>query len=395
MRRRLAALLLTACLLSAAFAGTGAFGASGQKETRTQLVTACVFLWKSSAGVWQYGQAPGHPYTWGTGQVALTGDFDRSLVQNVRFYNNVAFDKTFDFGTPLFAWNPNPQFALDKDAYLANYYQNSLESLTATPPIYDPKTGTVQFSYLGTPSTDDNYRINVKRLLGMDYDAGVSEIYARMGVTAEQAKTAYPSVVQTLADMYPKEGQASTVEGYLYFAPFLIQYDVVPEAFLPPKVLIDCKATSMFIGLTTPVRGMVQNRNAVPVITRYRLTVNDTVLKSGTALQEAGKSLTVESTYTIPAATKPGKLFTFKLWAEQVEGVAAPERYLPREEGDPQIESPAYTAFVAAHTYVPQAGAWYRNDDPWLSGQAECKKTAVLQPEAPLDHSLNPAVIVK
>ncbi len=378
--RRLIVLLTLLCLTAS---GVPAFGGSAP-GTYYQLDTGVVFLWQEPNGTWQYGLMPGTDMSSGF-SLNIAGSNDPATIKNATvtpYRNDFSFAENRNF-----SWNPN-QYAVDQDSYNIEYYDKSIQ-ITGVSPFYDSQTGMLTVTWNGTIPSDTSLTFDVKNLL----DQGLaSEVYARMGVTRE---TANADIRQRIDEYDPVAGASSAVRSYMFFAPTIIQYDVVPAGLLPPKVLIDCKATSMFIGLTTPVKGAVQNRNTVPVITRYRLTANDALLKSGTALQEAGKSLKVEGTYTIPAATKPGKLFTFRLWAEQTAAYTAPDRHLPREEGEPPVENPAYAAFAAAHTYVPQAGAWYKNDAPWLPGQAECRKTAVLQPEAPLDHRLNPAVIVE
>jgi len=386
MRKLLSILLAFGLLLPT----VPAFGES-TRTTHYRLDTGVVFAWANSQGIWQGGKAPGTDCS-GSTTLELTPPGPTETIENVTVkpYSLNSFPDDYNFNNnPVFHWN-STAYAYDQISYREFYLHNSLLRLQATGnPSFDAKSNKVNFSWKGTIGSSNPEPINVKEFLG---NGQVNDIYAMMGYTPETA----PAAIKTaMEELYPSAGQSPNVQGFLYFVPYIIQYDVVPAGLLPPKVLIDCKATSMFIGLTTPVKGAVQNRNTVPVITRYRLTASDTLLKSGTALQEAGKSLKVESTYTIPAATKPGKLFTFRLWAEQTAAFSAPDRYLPREEGEPQEENPAYTAFVATHTYVPQAGAWYKNDAPWLPGQAECRKTAVLQPEAPLDHRLNPAVIVE
>ncbi len=60
------------------------------------------------------------------------------------------------------------------------------------------------------------------------------------------------------------------------------------------------------------------------------------------------------------------------------------------------ITTEEWTRYMGAHAKDVEANAWYLRNGQWKTGVSnKCPRTAVPLPEAPLDHGLNPAVIVK
>lgn len=284
-------------------------------ERHYQLITPIIFAWKNSAGIWQNSIEPGKPFSAAAGSgVELVGDFDKKNVRNVCFYNGMPFDTQFDFNTPNFFWYSNAQYAFDKTSYLNNYYDYRTQGYTASSPVYDPATGKVSFSY-STGSLESPYgrsmRFDVKELLAVDLEAGADQVYARMGYTRE---TAPASIKKSMEELYPTSGQSSNVEGYLFFAPFIIQYDVVTgRPLLPPDALLDCGDSEVTAGDTVTLSGVVKHKNDFTVGVTYVLSVNGKTIKTGTSTIAAQKGIGVSSPYKIPSSAKPGSKVTVKL----------------------------------------------------------------------------------
>lgn len=430
--KRMLSILLTAVMLWGVLPSQQVHATPTVKETRYQLVTACISAWKNSAGAWQYGIEPGENkvYNGTISGLELTGDFNRSKVSNVRFYNNRTFDPAFDFGTANFAWNSNPWYSPDRGTYIENYYKYSLKGLTASVPMYSAKDGRVSFSYSGNLETMTGDRIDLKKRLAVSPTDGANQIAQMMGYSSLAEAPA--DFQKKLVDLYPTGGQAAKVEGYLFFAPFLIEYDVLADEpilpLMPPKAVLDCKTSTAFIGMGTTVKGTLKNQNPYPVIMKYQLTANGTSFYSGSAIVQANDFITVSKSYTIPNGTKPGAVFVFQLEGSNV-GISEdtpPDQYRYKlEYGDlrgdfsekewetfysglgkydksdaeryvVKYESPEWSSFWRIHTKDVGSGALYLTNAEWKSDRSNvCKRSAVLQPSAPVDHGLRPPVIIE
>lgn len=326
----------------------------------------------------------------------------------IKIINITPYDgNNFDFDKPeQYTWNKTP-YGIDQKSYRSNYMKYMLTNLKSMgSPQYDIKTGNLIFGYSGVLKSywrDEEEKLQGEQLIiPWDKDFGDFNVKSNVvffnGVSdIEKWMGSIPAEMQTQLEKIPNQASDDSLKYLMYFAPMVIEYQIIdPTPLISPMVLLDCKAGSMFIGLQTPVRGSVLNRNEKPVITYYTLTVNGSkVLQSGCVLQDGGKSKKVDSSYTIPGNTKPGTQFVFKLEARQTWAYDAPNRYLPKEEGKPREVNPEYEPFINSHTYVSAVNAWYENDGPWVTGEAICRKSAVLLPEAPLNHEMNPSVIVE
>lgn len=375
-------------------------------ETRYHLDTGVYFTWGSQdvEESWSEGMYDTVVINSLQNPIMLAVDREPETLKiiNVTPYNG----SNFDFDNPyIYTWNATP-YATDEISYRENYLPSVLTNFQSDGLFqYNDLTGGLTFGYSGVLKSTRRkaneiirgYPIKPWEELVGDFNVktniidkgGLEDIERWMGSIPDETRIP----MQAMLD----NPENDALQGFLYFAPMVIEYQIIdPTPLISPMVLLDCKAGSMFIGLQTPVRGSILNRNEKPVITYYTLTVNGSkVLQSGCILQDGGKSKKVDSSYTIPGNTKPGTQFVFKLEARQTWAYDAPNRYLPEEEGKPREVNPEYEPFINSHTYVSAVNAWYENDGPWVTGEAICRKTAVLLPEAPLNHEMNPSVIVE
>lgn len=389
--------------------------------THYELRTGVVFAWCNSSGVWQKGIEKDQKYNKSTTTIYDIGAlYPKYTIENVTTY---AYNPdSFDFSKLGDTWNKT-QFASDKSTYDDFYYNCAATGITMSD-SWNAKTSKLEYTYSGKLTAINGDPIDVKDYLKMDR---INDIYAMMGYTAA---TAPADIKEAMDELYPKAGQSEKVEGYLYFVPIIIQYDVVPEpvaALLPPKPRIDCAATSAFIGRETRVKGSISNQNAFPVIMRYDLTVNGEPILSGSKEVAAKSSFTISKDFMIPAAVKPGKLYIFQITAKNIARAEGPpahykysyggvdhERIYTQEEWEALLNqqdsevrremqalvkvltTEEWTRYMDTHVQDSVANAWYLKNGEWKTGVSnKCPRTAVPLPEAPLDHGLNPAVIVK
>lgn len=420
MKKLLSAVLTLALLLTGL--PVPAAGAS-TPVTHYRLDTGVIFIWSNSAGVWQKGRVNGEK-TSGVTALTLTAPNPTDTISNVNVvpFTLSSFSDDYNFNNLVFHWNPTA-YANDQTSYRDFYLHNGLTKLAVTGKGFDAKTGKLNISWGGTLSASNPNPINVKDSLRLGM---VDEIYAMMGVTADTVDPAIKTAMETL---YPSAGQSEKVEGFLYFVPLLISYDVTPEEVLPlmpPKCILDCKASSAFIGMSTPVRGLVTNQNPFPVIMKWEIQVNGVKYKGSSQRVEAKKSITISDSYPIPASAKPGTRYAFqiKAWNIAVADNPPPEweyRYWSNRDGEriftpeewqyfldtqgastraeaeasgQRQQTAAFRSYVGLHT-LDASGCWYKTAGEWKEGVSNiCPRTAVPQPDVPLDHSLNPAVIV-
>ncbi len=414
MKKALSYLLLLTLLISAI-----PVFAVEKPVTHYELRTGVVFAWCNSAGKWQAGIEAGEVYNNPTTTVYDIGAlFPYEIIENANVY---PYTLAFDFAKLGDNWNKT-QFAVDKDSYDENYYFQSLSDLR-TSYSWNQKTGKLEYSYSGTLNTINGDPINVKDYLRR---GEVDKIYAMMGYTT----TTVPADIKAaMEELYPKAGQSENVQGFLYFVPFIIQYDVVPLeiGLLPPKCRINCSAGSAFIGTSSKIQGSVSNQNTFPVIMNYELTVNGNPVKAFRNKAVGAKgSFTVVESFAIPATAKPGTTYEILLTAKNVARAEDPpskynyhyggedhERVYSQAEWDALLNAydrdtqhdmldnvtrkvtAEWTRYMDTHVRDSDSGAWYLKNGQWKSGISnKCIRTAVPMPEAPLDHSLNPAVIV-
>ena len=391
------------------------FADSIEEKTYYQLDTGVIFIWKHSNGTWQYGKSPGSSFTSGF-TLNIANGKDKDAIKDVKVY---PYTPAFSFSTQNFSYN-STDFSKNQNQYNNEYFKNGVASVSVKSNRYDAKTGSLSVSYdaqlmsvqtkierdmaiaNGQDASKINVDFNVKRLLQIDKVEGAKEVYARMGYTPDTVPPEIKKATESLTSFSPN------VEGYLYFVPLIIEYKEakIVAPVIPPKVYIDCKPTTAFIGQNTPVKGGIQNRNPFDVITKYTLTANGKVIASGTVVQAANKTFSVNKNYLVPSGTKPGTMFTFVLNAEQVRKAEGPPPELLYENEDftrmdgsegtrsRSYHNPAYDEYMDKHTYISSVGAWYRKGDEWKSGSALCKRAAVPAPEGYVDQGLNPSVIV-
>lgn len=389
--------------------------------THYELRTGVVFAWCNSSGVWQKGIERDQKYNKPTTTIYDIGAlYPKYTVENVTTY---AYNPDrFDFSKLGENWNKT-QFASDKTTYDDFYYNCAATGITMSD-SWNAKTGKLEYTYSGKLTAINGDPIDVKDYLKMDR---INDIYAMMGYTA----TTVPADIKAAMDeLYPKAGQSEKVQGFLYFIPLIIQYDVVPEpavALLPPKARINCAGSSAFIGRDTRVKGSVTNQNPFPVIMHYDLTVNGASLSPGYKVVPANGSIPISYDYPIPSTAKPGTIYTFQITARNIIKAEDPpaqfsysyegndhqgtytqaewDTLLSRQSSQVRREMEArvtkqvtgeWTSYMTTHAQDNKTQAWHLKNGEWKTGVSnKCPRTAVPLPEAPLDHGLNPAVIVK
>ncbi len=415
MKKKLSWFLLLILLISS----MPVFAADGP-VTHCELRTGVVFAWRNSFGVWQKGIEAGKVYNKPSTTVYDIGFlYPKDTVENVKVY---PYTLDFDFAKLGDNWNKT-QFANDKITYNENYYGQAASGIKISD-SWNAKTGKLEYTYSGTLSAINGKPIDVKRYLA---NGLINDIYAMMGYTDENAPA---DIKEAMEELYPKTGQSEKVQGYLYFVPIVIQYDVVPEpvvALLPPKARIDCAGSSAFIGRDTRVKGSVANQNPFPVIMHYDLTVNGASLSPGHKVVPARGSVPISYDYPIPSTAKPGTIYTFQITARNIlkaenppdrftynykgidhEGTYSQEEWdkllsqqssQVRREMEAQVTkqvTEAWNSYMSIHVQDNKTQGWHLQNGQWKTGVSnKCPRTAVPLPEAPLDHGLNPAVIVK
>ena len=272
--------------------------------TKTELRTGVVFAWKNSAGLWQKGIQAGGIYN----STAPTTVDLKALYPNCTF-RNISIKPYTGESLDGVDWYPN-QFANDRDSYTEFYSRNAVSGLSIQNQS-NPATGTMSYTYSGQLAAQDGGAIDVKWMLGQ---GGIDEIYAMLGYTAATAPAEYKTAME---ELYPKGGQSSNVEGYLYFVPILRSYEVVPAArvLLPPDAWIECDVPTPYAGSAMPIESGITNKNDFEVGVTYTLSLNGTTLKTATTTIKAKGTLPVNASYKIPAKTKPGTLLNIKLTA--------------------------------------------------------------------------------
>ena len=221
-------MLITALILSGLFSFPNAsYGTttSTTYETTThyRLDTGVTFLWKNSAGTWQNGWEPGDSITYTTNII---------IPKNAENVAAVAYDEDADYGaagyfpfesengidSDCIIWNTT-DIADNKTDYDTYYNAFTAYPLSATG-VYASSTGHLEITYDATFIGHDGEDYDVKDKLSLG-EAGKQEIIALLGSPSAELTAAMDL-------MNPEsENYSANVEGYLYFLPVVIKYDIV------------------------------------------------------------------------------------------------------------------------------------------------------------------------
>ncbi len=208
-----AVLILCACSFAGAFAETVT-----TTSTYHRLDTGVMFLWSNSAGVWQNGLAPGD-----TAELSRVFSLP-AQAKNVKVaaYNPEASEGGsgyFDFrGGKYYAYNVTAS-STSGDAYNTNYYAYACNPLRVSgADTYDPNTGNIDVSYTMTFRAAWGQPYNLKAKLA----AGEKkEIYALLGNPSADISEKM-NLLDPASETYNPE-----VEGYMFFIPIVLSYDMV------------------------------------------------------------------------------------------------------------------------------------------------------------------------
>ena len=215
-------ILITALILSGLFSYPNASYGLTQYVTTTyyRLDTGVIFLWKNSSGIWQYGREPGGSDTFST---------DITIPKYAENVTAAAYDQDADYGEdgyfPFKAtekidgssiiWNKTV-IAKNKYDYDDNYNKYATCPLSVNKE-YTSTTGDVKIIYDATFHAYGGTDYNVKEKL----ENGLKqEIIDLLGSPSAE-------ITEAMDLMNPEsENYDSDVEGYLYFLPVVIKYDI-------------------------------------------------------------------------------------------------------------------------------------------------------------------------
>jgi hypothetical protein len=203
--------------------------AAATKEISTtyyRLDTGVTFLWKNSAGVWQKGWEPGGSYVYSAAfsipRNAKNVRVDRYNKSNFVFGPGGQYADGEGDGRKVYNWNPTA-YAHDKSDYDANYDKYSASPLSVSgADSYNPANGGLTVTYTATFSKSRG--IDVKEALTnekKDY------IYGLLGSPSRE-------LIDAMNLLDPQSQSFSpNVEGYLWFLPIVIRYDLTEKTEIP------------------------------------------------------------------------------------------------------------------------------------------------------------------
>ena len=226
--KHIARILIAALFLTGLFSYTGtAYGATTYTtyETTTcyRLDTGVSFLWKNSAGTWQKGWEPGYRVTYPT---------DITIPKNAENVTAKAYQQDAEYGEvgyfpfesengiagDCIIWNTT-DVADNKDDYDTYYNAFAAYPLFASGD-YTSSTGKLEINYNATFSAYGGEVYDVKTKLAKG-ESGKQEIIALLGSPSAE-------ITKAMDLMNPEsENYNANVEGYLYFLPVVIKYDIL------------------------------------------------------------------------------------------------------------------------------------------------------------------------
>jgi hypothetical protein len=217
--------IITSLILSGMFFYTDPSYGLMRHVTKTyyRLDTGVVFLWKNSAGAWQFGRDPGGADELSTSlkipsgaeNVAVTA-YDQNADYEQESFFPFKADSEIESGCII--WNTTA-VASNKDDYDTCYNAYSANPLIATSE-YTQTTGNLKITYEATFSAfgGDDYDVKAKLAKGA---SGKQEIMDLLGSPSSE-------IMDAMDLMDPEsENYSPNVEGYLYFLPVVIKYDLV------------------------------------------------------------------------------------------------------------------------------------------------------------------------
>jgi hypothetical protein len=203
--------------------------AAATKEINTtyyRLDTGVTFLWKNSAGVWQKGWEPGGAQVYSVAfsipKNAKNVRVDRYNKSNFVFGSGGQYADGEGDGRKVYNWNPTA-YAYNQNSYDDAYNDHSASPLSVSgADSYNPANGRLTVTYTATFSKSRG--IDVKEALTnekKDY------IYGLLGSPSQELIDA-----MNLLDPH-SQSFSQNVEGYLWFLPIVIRYDLTEQTEIP------------------------------------------------------------------------------------------------------------------------------------------------------------------
>lgn len=198
-----------------------------KEETTTyyRLDTGVVFLWCNSAGVWQKGWKPLENHSWKSDLIipANANNVSITSYESSASYNDLGyfpFAETSEIKRNSIIWNKT-KVAFDKFSYDYYYYNYSTNPLNISGiETYNPSTGNIIVNYTAAFRSMGGSDYNVKEKLSKGA-TGKQEILDLLGEPVN------PEVADAMNLMDPtSEVYNENVQGYLYFTPIVIKYDI-------------------------------------------------------------------------------------------------------------------------------------------------------------------------
>ena len=200
-----------------------------QKVTYYRLDTGVTFLWKNSAGEWQYSRSPGSSSSYTYNGITIPENAEN--VSAVAYQKDAAYGEAgyFPFkaengiDSDHIIWNTTT-IASDKTSYDRKYnvYAVTPSSISCS---YTKSTGAMALKYNVTFNAIGKTPYDVKAKLSWG-ESGKDEVVDLLGSPTEEELAAMDL-------MNPEsENYNSNVEGYLYFMPAVIKYDLIEQVIL-------------------------------------------------------------------------------------------------------------------------------------------------------------------
>jgi len=188
--------------------------------TYYRLDTGVIFLWKNSAGAWQYGREPGGNDHFSSNLIlpenaesVTVKAYDSDAVYGE--YGYFPFKATSKINSSCIIWNTT-KVAGNKDDYDTYYNTYAAYPLSASGD-YTSLNGKLEITYNATFSAYGGRDYDVKERLANGLK---QEIIDLLGSPS-------PEITEAMDLMNPEsENYNSNVEGYLYFLPVVIKYDI-------------------------------------------------------------------------------------------------------------------------------------------------------------------------
>jgi hypothetical protein len=219
-----------------------------------RLDTGVIFIWANSSGAWQKGYSPGSNYPSGF-KMDLTygGQYQKDKIKNVKAYPyTAAFYR--DTGVQP-AYNVTAK-AGSIEEYNEVYMPHASQNINITKSTYDPKVGEIDIKYNAKLSSNNLYDVKQRVAFGREED-----IYDYMG-----GKSSVPADVIKSLEAMKGNLFSPKVQGYMYFVPIIIEYEVEGAAAVFPDLAVtdiqgryDPSAKKMKVDVNTRNMNMAVN----------------------------------------------------------------------------------------------------------------------------------------